>query len=187
MAVFCEFISVIIRRDSIDKYFPGGWTRFVSELPNQSMATDGEVVRVGFMNPIDSSIYLDFLIDEGLQFMQSSGREIDDISNLDQFNHPLNQSSWLMVGDRIFDEQKYFCCWLKGSFIETLANHLKVKRMFMIPYSMTPHEFVNRYAFVRSENGLDIYIDIYTNSERDFEFYMPMGVSIEEYLSLIHI
>ena len=181
MAVFCEFISLIIRRDSIDKYFPGGWIRFVSELPNQSMATDGEVVRVGFMNPIDSSIYLDFLTDEGLQFMESSGREIDDIIDLDQFNYALDQSSWLMVGDRIFDEQKYFCCWLKGSSIETLANHLNVKRMFMIPYSMTPHEFVNRYAFVRSENGLDIYTDIYTNSERDFEFYMPMGVSIEEY------
>jgi len=181
MAVFCEFISLIIRRDSIDKYFPGGWTRFVIELPNRSMVTDGEVVRVGFMNPIDSSIYLDFLIDEGLQFRQSGDREIDDISDLDQFNGHLDKRSWLEFGDRIFDERKYFCCWLKGSSIETLANHLKGKRLLRIPYSITPHEFVNRYAFVRAENGLDIYTDIYTDSERDFEFYMPMGASIEEY------
>jgi len=181
MAVYCEFISLIILRDSIDKYFPGGWTRFVIELPNRSMATDGEVVRVGFMNSIDSSIYLDFLIDEGLQFKQSGGREIDDISDLDQFNGHLDKRSWLEFGYRIFDERKYFCCWLKGSSIETLTNHLKVKRMFRIPYSMTPHEFVNRYEFVRAENGLDIYTDIYTDSERDFEFYMPMGASIEEY------
>ena len=181
MPVLCEFISLIIRRDSIDKYFPGGWTRFVIELPNRSMATDGEVVRVGFMNSIDSSIYLDFLIDEGLQFKQSGGREIDDISDLDQFNGHLDKRSWLEFGYRIFDERKYFCCWLKGSSIETLTNHLKVKRMFRIPYSMTPHEFVNRYEFVRAENGLDIYTDIYTDSERDFEFYMPMGASIEEY------
>ena len=181
MPVLCEFISLIIRRDSIDKYFPGGWTRFVIELPNRSMATDGEVVRVGFMNSIDSSIYLDFLIDEGLQFKQSGDREIDDISDLDQFNGHFDKRSWLEFGYRIFDERKYFCCWLKGSSIETLTNHLKVKRMFRIPYSMTPHEFVNRYEFVRAENGLDIYTDIYTDSERDFEFYMPMGASIEEY------
>jgi len=133
------------------------------------------------MNSIDSSIYLDFLIDEGLQFKQSGGREIDDISDLDQFNGHLDKRSWLEFGYRIFDERKYFCCWLKGSSIETLTNHLKVKRMFRIPYSMTPHEFVNRYEFVRAENGLDIYTDIYTDSERDFEFYMPMGASIEEY------
>ena len=36
--------------------------------------------------------------------MESSGREIDDIIDLDQFNYALDQSSWLMVGDRIFDE-----------------------------------------------------------------------------------
>ena len=110
MAVYCEFISLIILRDSIDKYFPGGWTRFVIELPNRSMATDGEVVRVGFMNPIDSSIYLDFLIDEGLQFKQSGDREIDDISDLDQFNGHFDKRSWLEFGYRIFDERKYFCC-----------------------------------------------------------------------------
>ena len=55
MAVFCEFISVIIRRDSINKYFSGGWTRFVLELPNYSMITDGEIVNVGFMKIIDKN------------------------------------------------------------------------------------------------------------------------------------
>ena len=85
MAVFCEFISLIILRDSIDKYFPGGWKRFVLELPNRSMSTDGEVVCVSFMNPIDVNIYLEFLKSEGLQFRHSGDREIDDISDLDRF------------------------------------------------------------------------------------------------------
>ena len=51
MAVLCEAISVVVRRDAIDKYFKGGWIKFVDDVPNSTMCTDGELVRVGFMTP----------------------------------------------------------------------------------------------------------------------------------------
>ena len=175
MAVFCEFISLIIRRDSIDKYFPGGWKRFVLEVPNRSMATDGEVVRVGFMNPADTNIYLEFLKGEGLQFRQSGDREIDDISDLDQFMGHRDDRQWLEFGDRVFNESKYFCAWKKGSSIDTIARPSDASQMMI---NVSPEIFNERFKYLRTENGVEIYSDTkYTQREN----YLPEGMSIEEH------
>ena len=176
MAVYCEFISLIIRRDSIDKYFVGGWKRFVIELPNRSMATDGEVVRVGFMNPVDTNIYLEFLKGEGLQFRQSGDREIDDISDLDQFMGHRYERQWLEFGDRVFNERTYFCCWKKGSSIDTIAKPSYAGSMMR---HVSPEIFNERFSYLRSENGLEIYSDTKYNTRR--ENYLPEGMSIEEH------
>ena len=61
MAVFCEAISVVVRRDAIDKYFKDGWIKFVDDVPNSTMCTDGELVRVGFMTPNSVQDYIEFL------------------------------------------------------------------------------------------------------------------------------
>jgi hypothetical protein len=61
MAVFCEFISVIIRRDSIDKYYPGGWSNFAMFGGSGFMCCDGEIVNIGFMNPHDTHMYIKVL------------------------------------------------------------------------------------------------------------------------------
>jgi hypothetical protein len=47
MAVLCEGISVIVRRDAIDKDFDGGWSGFEALVPNSTLCTDGELARVG--------------------------------------------------------------------------------------------------------------------------------------------
>jgi hypothetical protein len=183
MPVFCEFISVIILRDSIDKYFQGGWQRFVLELPNRSMCTDGEVVRVGFMNPNDTYMYIDDLKNGGLQYNQSINhsstiREIDDIAGLDHKIGGRDKRDWLKFGDRKFDNREYFCCWLKGTSIETLAfpSELVVRP---VPIFITPNEFTESYSFVRSENDLDIFIE--SKSRLKLEFYLPQGMDIEGY------
>ena len=175
MAVFCEFISLIILRDSIDKHFPGGWKRFVLEVPNRSMATDGEVVRVGFMNPADANIYLEFLKGEGLQYRQSGDREIDDISDLDQFMGHSDDRQWLEFGDRVFNESKYFCAWKKGSSIDTIARPSDAGQMMI---NVSPEIFNERFKYLRTENGVEIYSDTkYTQREN----YLPEGMSIEEH------
>ena len=175
MAVFCQFISLIIRRDSIDKYFPGGWNRFVLESPSM-LATDEEIVSVSFMSQLDSSAYLDFLKGEGLQFRQSGDREIDDISELDQFMGHREERQWLEFGDRVFNEGSYFCSWKKGSLLSTIAMPT-----FAIPVlrNLTPEDFKERFSFVRSENSLDIYLD--TKYENGKNFFLPQGMSIEKH------
>ena len=41
LAVLCEAISVVVRRDSIDKYFKGGWVRFQEDIQIQLCARMG--------------------------------------------------------------------------------------------------------------------------------------------------
>ena len=180
MAVFCEFISVIIRRDSIDKYFQGGWNSFVLELPNYSMCTDGEVVNVGFMNPTDTVSYLDFLKSEGLQYDQSYNRTIDDVEVIDRFDDHNEKRSWVEFGDRKFKDQEYFCCWFKGSSIDTLAlpdSDSKGGIVKAMPRHMEPDAFAERFDFLRSENDLDIFLD----SKYKGEFFLPKGMNIADH------
>ena len=51
MAVLCEAISVIIKKSSIDTFYVGGWNAFTSNVPNQTICSDGELVRIGFFSP----------------------------------------------------------------------------------------------------------------------------------------
>jgi len=53
MAVLVEAISVIVRVDSINKKFPGGWIGFKDHVPNQTLCADNELARVGFMTSED--------------------------------------------------------------------------------------------------------------------------------------
>ena len=192
MAVFCEFISVIIRKDSIEKYYPGGWNNFAMSAGGRNMCCDGEIVRIGSMNPHDAHLDIENLKSKGLQFNQSlinstSIREIDDVVVLDQFVGHHESRDWLEFGDTVFNERKYFSCWLKGSTIETLAfplgylNRMSGKRQIILgrPYC-TLEEFDKRYTFVRVESDFDIYLD----SENGHEFYMPTGMSQGEFYQL---
>ena len=92
MAVLCEAISVVVRRDSIDKYFKGGWVRFKQNIPNSTMCTDGELVRVGFMYTNAVQENFESLEAGGLQFKEEKkflgvfgkGRNKKDIVVVDQ-------------------------------------------------------------------------------------------------------
>ena len=191
MAVFCEFISVIIRKDSIEKYYPGGWNNFAMS-GGRHLCCDGEIVRIGSMSPQDAYLDIQNLKSNGLQYNQSldnstSIRKIDDVVILDQFVGHDESRDWLEFGDTVFNGKKYFSCWLKGSRIETLAfplgylNRMSGKKQIILgrPHC-TPEEFANRYTFVRVENDYDIYLD----SETGFEFFMPIRMTIGEFFQL---
>ena len=59
MAVYCKSISVIVRRDSIDKYLKGGWNQFLIDLQDKPMCCDGQIVSVGFTRPVFAAKYVD--------------------------------------------------------------------------------------------------------------------------------
>ncbi len=71
MAVLVEAISVVVRRDSIDRTFDGGWTGFVSCVPNATLCTDSQLARVGFMDPGAVGKFVESLQAAGLVFVQS--------------------------------------------------------------------------------------------------------------------
>jgi hypothetical protein len=103
MAVLCEAISVIVRRDSIDRYYEGGWSAFVHDLPHQKMCTDEELVSVGFWDPASVETYIRGLESKGLQFdpkkhmfaVFDQSRAINDIAVIDQRDGLTRPCEWI--------------------------------------------------------------------------------------------
>ena len=135
MAVLCEGISVIVRRDSIDKNFKGGWAGFLETVPNSTMCTDGELVRVGFLSPADVANYIHELEDLGLQFQPKKRpfdlfdekRAIDDIAVVDQQRGLTQPCAWLESTRVAADDQdgKILICWLFDGPRIAHGMHLK--------------------------------------------------------------
>ena len=69
MAVLVEAISVIVRRDSVDRSLRGGWAAFVSGVPNATLCSDGQLARVGFMDPDAAGRFVTHLQSGGLDFL----------------------------------------------------------------------------------------------------------------------
>ena len=129
MAVLCEGISVVIKVRSIDEFYKGGREDFKKRIPNSTMCSDGELVRIGFLSPPEVREYIDELIENGLQFMPeelsvetANGvmsfleeiRNDDDIIVVDQQKGAMTPCDWiefthLSIDD---DDNKIAACWL---------------------------------------------------------------------------
>ena len=139
MAVLCEAISVVVRRDAIDAYYAGGWGQFVNCVPNATLCTDGELARVGFLTPNDVREFVDDLVDSGLQFesktkflgLFGSGRNRSDIVVVDQHQGATMQCPWIEFGKFKLSEHdiEVSMCWLfEGEHIAS-GIHLKDQNM----------------------------------------------------------
>ena len=181
MAVLCEAISVVVRRDSIDKHFKGGWVRFQQNIPNSTMCTDGELVRIGFMSPNAVQEYVESLEAEGLQFKEEKrflgvfgkGRSKKDIVVVDQHQGPTLLCNWIEFGKFPLGKEgiNVSMCWLfEGERIAT-GIHMKSNRMDLhhppgwtieqtreLTFSGST-DFRSQYKFLRSENGLNVFLD----------------------------
>ncbi len=76
MAVLVEGTSVIVRRDSIDTKFKGGWEAFLDVLPSTPFCHDHEIVCVHFMALGDSAAFIEVLEMGGLMYVDD-GRSVD--------------------------------------------------------------------------------------------------------------
>jgi hypothetical protein len=52
--------------EAIHDRYPGGWSAFIQEVPNQTLCSDNELARIGFMTPEDCNIYVDGLEHHGI-------------------------------------------------------------------------------------------------------------------------
>ena len=161
MAVLCESYSVVVRREAIDRRFVGGWKGFVNKLPNSSMCTDEELVRVGFLDPDLLNIYVNSLIHEGLIY------EID-IVIVDQNDGPIKDCDWIQFSKTQFEggEHEVSMCWLweghkppKGSIILKDESFVLATPMGWSPGGIKHGVGIDNLKFLRSEGGLDIYWD----------------------------
>lgn len=139
MAVLCEAISVVIRRDSIDKYYPGGWGKFENSIPNATLCSDGELARVGFFSPDGVQSFIKGLEEKGLQFHQKkklfgifgASRAKNDIVVIDQHRGPTTSCSWVEFGKFKVEKSTndISMCWLFEADRIASGIHLKNSNM----------------------------------------------------------
>ncbi|HRI04987.1 MAG TPA: tetratricopeptide repeat protein [Pyrinomonadaceae bacterium] len=184
MAVLIEAISVIVRREPIEKLFPGGWRGFLSAALNRTLYSDDEIASVSFMAPDDVKAYIFYLESCGLDF--DVGGHTVDISVVDQIRGFTTPSPWLQFGEVEKDGNLIKACWLAG----TEPNHVFTPRGWKYEGSLSqksgfiPTEEMNqKFKFLREENGLEVYLDLQTNEERYIGRPKIPGESREEVFS----
>lgn len=157
MAVLIEAISVLVKAQAIIEKYPGGWEQFSQDVPNQTLCADGELVRVGFMNPNDVQKYVSFLESKRLVF-QSNGH-CKDIAVVDQQRGFTIPCEWADFGRIFIDSsqtQRVSACRLKGS----------TQRIVSYPDGWDYESSLSKdYHFVQPENA-----------DQELEFIRKEGV-----------
>ena len=171
MAVLIEAISVVIKRSSIDKKFPGGWDAFVQEVPNQTLCTDGTLVRLGFMSPDAVRQYVNSLESYGIFYLENG--EASDLVVADMLRGFTVKCDWAKLYHVPFGDDnlgKIAICQGVEDDDETIffpdvwefENSISHKQSSaFIPYE----EIEERLEFLRKENGLNVYLDKKTGKE----------------------
>ena len=130
MAVLVEAISVIVRMQSIESKFAGGWLNFVTKVPNATLCADNDLARVGFMQPDDVKEFINQCEEWGLCFL--SDGQCQDIAVVDQIRGPTMPCNWLEYAQLPFgnSDGKIAVCWLfEGQRIEAHGIHMPRKSL----------------------------------------------------------
>jgi len=171
MAVLVEAISIITKRDAIQHRMIGGWDRFMEMVPNHTLCFDDHLARVGFMGPPDVEKFSNRLQRSGLRFFHNSG--FVDFAVVDQREGPTARCDWLVFSHITFFDppMTVATCELAGSregesITVAFPPGWEYEKSLSKNFEFTPtEEFVQRYRFLRSENGVDVMLDLETGRE----------------------
>ena len=172
MAVLIEAISVVIKRSSIDKKFPGGWDAFVQEVPNQTLCTDGKLVRVGFMTPDDVGQYVKSLESNGIYYLKND--EACDLVVADMLKGFPVKCDWAKYSEVPFGDdnlRKIKICQGVEDDDETIffpdGWEFENSISFNESSAFIPDEEIEeRLDFLKkAENGVNVYLDKKTGKE----------------------
>lgn len=165
MAVLIEATSVVIRVDSLHKSFPGGWQSFKSMVPNRTLCADGEIARVGFMDPEDVGSFTKKLEKNGLTFLFED--KSVDIAVVDQLKGPTVKCDWLECGhvDLTSDGHRVTACRLVRSEKTEIVTPLgwTYEKSLSSSYGFIPTGHKDKtLKYLRNENGLEVYFNTLT-------------------------
>jgi hypothetical protein len=131
MAVLVEGISVIVREDAIKAKLDGGWARFKMLIPNQTFCHDGEVARVGFMDPDATMEFTDKLESYGLTYLKDD--KPVDIIICDQQRGPMVECEWIEFSRIGIDGGKVGAAWLWDEPRKGWGTHMKMDMTIAMP------------------------------------------------------
>jgi len=170
MAVLAEAISVILRFQTIEARYPGGWEGYVKGAPNKTLCTDQRLARVGFMAPADVANFISRLERLGFEFV-CDGNAID-VCVVDQLQGPTARCAWL--------EYLHMDIYGDGETIYTAVcrevgdhrNDVSTPGSWDIRASLTRnHQWISnqemrdRLELMRHENGVNVFRDRSTGKE----------------------
>lgn len=166
MAVLVEALSAVIDAEALEDRYPGGWDAFSSAVPNRTLCADGDLVRVGFMDPADMFRFGEMLESYGLR--RAVGTGASDFAFVDQLRGLTVPCDWLESGTVDIAGIEVRACRRVGS--ESLR--------LVAPDGWQPegslsktHGFVTtekldgRLTPLRTDDGTDVYRDEFTGEE----------------------
>jgi hypothetical protein len=177
MAVLVEAISVVVRRDAIDRCFDGDWRAFVSWVPNVTLCADDQLARVGFMDPKAVEKFVTGLETAGLVFLRLG--KCADIAVVDQQRGPTMPCDWLEFARIPFGNSgaRAAACWLfegqrlaagiPGESIDLATpDGWTFEGSISERFSFAANEDVAvRLRYLRTKGGLDVFLDTSTGQE----------------------
>ena len=166
MAVLVEGLSVIVRRDVIASRYPGGWEGFVRDVPNRTLCADGDVARVGFMTRDDVERFIARLDRHGFRFIVD-GQAID-VAVADQVTGPTSRCEWFTFGRGDLEPGQFVAgAGFAGSTEQRLfvPDGWKYEGSLSHKYFVPTGEAIGRLKFLRTENGVDVFLDLVSGKE----------------------
>lgn len=166
MAVLCEAISVVVRADRLLETFED-FDAFKDIVPNETLAADDEVVRVGFMDPDDAKHFVNALEERGLVY-QDNGKARD-LVVIDQISGLLFPCDWVEFGRIPMKGHEVGAARLVDSTLNQLImpEGWKLEGSLTQTYTVVPRKrrAFSKLKFSRTENGVNVYVDERTGKE----------------------
>ena len=170
MSVLVEAHSIIVRCDAIHCKYAGGWGKFMADVPNRTLCSDGEIARVGFMSPADAKGYLNFLVHCGLGSGESGVAA--DVAAVFQQSGLKEPCDWLEFGKMDLNTPcscvSVAYCKLQGSACRelTVPARWKYEGSLSQTFGIFPGSSANTgIEFLRHDNGVDVYYDSLAGKE----------------------
>ena len=168
MAVLVEAISVIVSCAVIEARYPGGWDAFQKLVPNSTLCSDGELVRIGFMAPMDAKAFVEQLQKAGLVFVRN-GKAVD-VAVVDQLQGPTAACDWMEYGQLPYgdSDKRVAACRAacsRSTQVATPPGWEYERSLSAMHHYVRTDAVAKEFKYLRSENGMDVYLNLKTGEE----------------------
>ncbi len=176
MPILIEAISIILRREAIDKKLPGGWAFFKQAVPAATSCFDDHLARVAFMMPQDAQAYIDHLEQSGLVYL-AEGRARD-LAVVSQFEGIIDPCDWLEFSRvKIPGGGEVAVCryrrspaaemadWGQPLDVATPPGWVYEESLSSKSVYVPQGEMDKRLKYLRTEDRTDVYLDSETGQE----------------------
>jgi hypothetical protein len=170
MSVLIEAISVVMRREALDKHYPGGLEGLERNPPNRTFCHDDHIARVGFMTPFDVKTFTGRLEKMSLKFVVDGFAK--DFAVVDQLRGLTVPCDWLNVIYFDIDDdrdKRVVAAHLKGEPADPMMapeGWNPERSLSRSPNFIPTEELSGRMRFLQREGGVDAYKDLETGETR---------------------